>query len=85
MKPAALVLALACLATPAPVRGQESPRKPKEVPPVSAPVVGHVNLESYIEQRARLISVEAQLKECERRRLRKHFLARLLGAIFGRR
>jgi hypothetical protein len=82
MKPAARVLALV-LALP--VHGQEAPRKPQETPPVSAPVVGHVNLESYIEQRARLISVEAQLKECERRRLRKHFLARLLGAIFGRR
>ena len=82
MSPAALILALAL---GRPLQGQESSQKPKEVAPVSVPVVGTVNVNDYIALHARLISLEAQLKECERLRQRRHFLVRLFGAIFGRR
>jgi hypothetical protein len=50
--------------------------------PRTAPVVGHVDVQDYIKTKARLLSLEAQLKDCEERtRRRRHFLRRLLRAI----
>jgi hypothetical protein len=76
MFPALALSALLALHYP-----QES--KPQE--PRTAPVVGSVDVNTYIETKAKLISLEAQLKDCQERVRRRHFLIRIFGALFRRR
>jgi hypothetical protein len=63
-----------------------SGQEPKAAePPRRAPVVGEVELKDYIEQRAKVISLEAQIKDCHERLERRHFLVRFLRLLFARR
>jgi hypothetical protein len=61
------------------------PQEAKPQEPRTAPVVGSVDVNDYIKTKARLLSIEAQLKECEERtRRRGHFLRRFLRRLAGR-
>lgn len=62
-----------------------SAQEPKAQEPRRAPVVGEVELSDWVTTKAKVISLEAQLKDCQQRLERKHFLLRFFRLLFAKR